>query len=259
MGSSDESTKVVSGNLEVPASTARSTFVGNSKDVQAFYSLHQHFVKTATHGVKKKAYVLDKSMYVLVASLWEAYCEDVVAEGLDLLVEYVASWRSLPPALARAIAKEIRRADVVLAPWELADDGWRQYIRDRQEALAYERNYSFAGSKSASVERFFNESLGLPGIRDVWCREEWAAISQDLDYHLEQRNTLVHRITPGPTVRKKDVKDFYNIICCLVRRTDHAVGEMLVSTTGSSRWTSRVIESPIDIRYRRTSRVAGVE
>jgi hypothetical protein len=155
--------------------------------------------------------------------------------------------------------REIRRADVSLAPWELAGDGWRQYIRDRQEALAYERNYSFAGPKSASVERFFNESLGLSGIREILCRGEWPEISQDLDYHLEQRNTLVHRITPGPTVRKKDVKDFYNIICCLVRCTDHVIGEMLISTTGASRWTSCVTESNIDFRYRRTSRIAGVE
>jgi hypothetical protein len=86
--------------------------------------------------------------------LWE--------ESLSLLADYIESWQSLPRKLARDVAKEVGRADTtVLAPWELAGDGWRQYIKDRQEAHAYERNYAYPGSKSTNIERFFRESLGL--------------------------------------------------------------------------------------------------
>jgi hypothetical protein len=214
----------------------------------AFYSIHQHFVKAAPDRVRRQAYILNKATYVLVASLWEAYCEDVVAESLNLLIDHVPSWKELPRRLARDIAKELRQGDTpLLAPWALAGDGWRQYLRDRQTVREYGRNYDFSGPKSANIERFFSESLGLAGIRDIWSDKEGPSICQDLDNHLEQRNVIVHQITPGPTVYKRDVKSFYNVVRCLVRRTDQVIDEMLTSATGESRWASYVKSGPVDI------------
>jgi hypothetical protein len=201
----------------------------------AYYSIHQHFVKTAPIKIQRQAYIINKSMYVLVASLWEAYCEDIVAECLDLLVAHVSGWKELPQRLARDIAREIRNGEVILAPWELAGDGWRQYVKDRQEARSYGRNYDFSGPKSGSIERFFSESLGVPSIRNFWRDKEGQSICEDLDAHLARRNSIVHQIAPGPAVNKRDVKDFYGVVRRLVKCTDRVMDGMLTDATGKSR------------------------
>jgi hypothetical protein len=246
---SNDLAEITSRTSKTRASKARFAFAGNSVDITSYYAIHQQFVKTATNKMKRHVYILNKATYVLVASLWEAYCEDVVTESIDLLVQFAPTWKSLPRRLVRDVAKELRQGDaVLLAPWELAGDGWRKYIKDRQTQLAYQRNYDFAGPKSASVERFFSESLGLPAIRDVWREKEGPSICSALDGHLDQRNNIVHRITSGPTVNKRDVNDFYNVVRRLVKRTDQAIDQMLTSATGESRWSSFVRTGPVDIR-----------
>lgn len=245
---SNELAELTGRRSRICSSQARLAFANNSMDMTAYYSVHQHFVKAAANGVKKQIYVLDKATYVLVASLWEAYCEDVMSESLALLVDHAPSWSSLPPRLTRDISKELRKDDsVVLAPWMLAGDGWRQYVKDRQSARSYERNYDFSGPKSASVERFFSEGLGLTGIRGYWQAKIGPDICQRLDKHLETRNTIVHQITPGRIVFKRDVKDFYSIVRRLIKSTDQAIDELLVAATGQSHWQSYVRAGPVDM------------
>jgi hypothetical protein len=213
----------------------------------AFYSIHQHFVKMAPDAVKKQIYVLNKATYVLVASLWEAYCEDALTECLTLLVDCIPTWRQLPQRLKRDIAKELRKDETLLATWALADDGWRQYVKDRQLARSYERNYDFSGPKSANVERYFSEFIGVADIRDTWRAKEGEDICLRLDNHLDTRNSIVHQITPGPTVFKRDVKDFYDVVRRLIRCTDQVMDEMLKKVTGKSRWISYVKSGPVDM------------
>jgi hypothetical protein len=245
---SNELAELTGKQSTIRSSKARFSFANNSTDMTAYYSVHQHFVKAAADGVKKQVYILDKATYVLVASLWEAYCEDVLTESLTLLVDHAPSWNSLPRRLTRDISKEIRKEEtIILAPWMLADDGWRQYVKDRQQARSYERNYDFSGPKSANVERFFSEGLGLSGIRDYWRDKIGPDVCPSLDRHLERRNVIVHQITPGRTVFKRDVKDFYGIVRQLIKYTDQVIDELLVTTTGQSHWQSYVKIGPVDI------------
>jgi hypothetical protein len=245
---SNDLAEITSPKSRIHASRARYTFARNSVDITAFFTIHQHFVKAAPNNVKRHAYILNKATYVLVASLWEAYCQDVVAEALDLLVDHAPTWRELPRPLARDIAKELRHADTPLfAAWGLAGDGWRQYIKDRQTGRAYQRKYDFSGPKSANIERFFSESLGLPGIRDAWRQAEGPDICSDLDAHLDRRNNIVHKILPGPMVNKRDVKAFYAIVRRLVKCTDQVTDELLIKVTGRSRWKSYVKGGPVEM------------
>lgn len=247
MAVSNDLAEITSSVSRTRASKARYAFAKNSVDITAFYTVHQHFVKTVTNKVKRHVYILNKATYVLVASLWEAYCQDVVTESLNLLVDHAPTWRSLPRPLVREIAKEVRQSEVLLAPWDLAGEGWRQHMKDRLLLRAYERNYDFSGPKSANIERFFSESLGLRDIRDKWRGAEGPAICGDLDAHLDRRNIIVHQIAPGPMVHKSDVKAFYNIVRSLVRCTDRAMDEMLTTATGKSRWVSYVRSGPVEI------------
>ncbi|MBT2228359.1 HEPN domain-containing protein [Nonomuraea sp. NEAU-A123] len=235
-------------NLRVPASSARHTFLLNSMDMISYYSLHQILAKSNLPGVKNHIYILNKSVYVLVASLWEAYCEDVVAESVAHLVKHAPQWDALPRALTKVVAKELRSGDTELAPWTLAGDGWRTYIEDRLEMLARRREFYFASPKSANVEKLFKEALGIEDITRKWrTGPRFSTICEALDTHIDRRNVLVHRIKPGPTLNKRDVKDFFKIVRWLVRRTDRIVDEILTSSTGESRWSVLVPDNPTEL------------
>ena len=251
---SNELAEITERQSRIRSSQARLAFANNSVDMTAYYSVHQHFVKAVANAVKKQIYILDKATYVLVASLWEAYCEDVLTESLALLVDHAPSWSSLPRRLVRDISKEMRKEETtMLAPWMLADDGWRQYVKDRQLVRSYQHNYDFSGPKSADVERFFSEGLGLSGIRGYWRDKVGPDICQRLDKHLERRNVIVHQITPGRIVFKRDVKDFYSIVRRLIKYTDQAIDELLVNTTGQSHWQSYVRVGPVDIADKKSA------
>jgi hypothetical protein len=180
-------------------------------------------------------------MYVLIASLWEAYCEDIVTESLDQIVAHAGSYQSLPPVLIKEIAKNIQSGKGTA--WDLAGEGWRDYIKARRDGFEQKRNKEFAGTKSASVEQFFYQVLGIEQLSASWKFAGYALICENLDAHLDRRNTLVHRFSPGRIISKKDVKDFFNIVSMLVEYTDEIVDEMLTATTGESRWTAYKIGS----------------
>src|ERR1022692_651483 len=98
---SNELAEITAKQSRIRASKARYAFAHNSIDMTAFFAVHQHVVKTLDNKLKRHAYILNKATYVLVASLWEAYCEDIVEESVDLLVDHVPSWDKLPQPLTR--------------------------------------------------------------------------------------------------------------------------------------------------------------
>jgi hypothetical protein len=225
--------------LDMPTSEARITFVANSADMRSYLALHQHVLK----GLGKRIgnhhiYVLDKAVYVLVASLWEAYCEDIVTECLAYVAMYAPSYKSLPQTLVNEIEKNMRSGKD--SPWDLAGEGWRDYIKKRRAGYEKKRNKDFAGPKSEPVEEFFYNVLGIEKLRDTWKNVGYPEVCDELDNHLDRRNSLVHRITPGRTVNKTDVKMFYKLVWSLVLYTDRVVDDTITQVTGKSRWQGGV-------------------
>jgi hypothetical protein len=195
--------------------------------------------KNASKQVRRLSHLLDKSTYVLVASLWEAYCEDVVTECLNYITEYAATYQALPQSIREDIQKSMRGGKD--SPWDLAGDGWRDYVRSRNKGFERKRNKDFAGPKSPAVEELFLKTLGIEDLRSRWQLSGSPSICDELDAHLERRNIIIHQFTPGRVVNKNDVKDFCKTVVRLIAYTDTAVDEFLIQTTGESRWTSAMI------------------
>jgi hypothetical protein len=224
--------------LRTPASKARVAFVANSADMRSYLILHQIALKRPERGDRRHSYILDKAVYVLIASLWEAYCEDIVTEALGHITAHAPSYRALPSGLVSEIEKSIRSGKD--SPWELAGEGWREYVKKRREGYEKKRNKDFAGPKSKLVEEFFYNVLGIERLCDSWRAAGTPHICEELDVHLDRRNSLVHRITPGRVVEKTDVKAFFKLVWHLTMYTDDAVDDMLTKVTGRSRWKGRV-------------------
>jgi RiboL-PSP-HEPN len=235
---------ILNKKLEIPASNARITFMNNSADIRDYFALHQLAFKGASKGIQRLSHLLDKSTYVLVASLWEAYCEDLVTECLDHITQYAPTYHALPYSIREDIQKGMRSGKD--SPWDLAGDGWREYVRNRNRGFEKKRNKDFAGPKSAAVEEFFLSVLGIENLCSRWQISGSPGICDDLDAHLELRNRIIHQFTPGRVVNKNDVKKFCRTAISLVACTDMVVDEFLVQTTGESRWMSMMAATVAD-------------
>ncbi|WP_131812631.1 HEPN domain-containing protein [Mycolicibacterium peregrinum] len=116
------------------ASQSRQSFDKNSADIERLLAIHGDITGSA-RGRRYGVEVLNKAAVVLITAIWEAYCEDIAAEGLRSIVENAPSAVKLPKELQKTVASELKKEDHDLAIWNLAGEGWRQVLRDRLDRI----------------------------------------------------------------------------------------------------------------------------
>jgi HEPN superfamily RiboL-PSP-like protein len=121
------------------SSKAAEAFVKNFKDVHRLLELHTKEGGSAK-GRRYGLEVLNKAAVVLITAFWEAYCEDLAAEGLQHLLDYSESADTLPKLLRKQLAEEIKRAPNELEVWSLAGNGWKTYLSKRMKDTTDNRN-----------------------------------------------------------------------------------------------------------------------
>jgi RiboL-PSP-HEPN len=102
------------------ATKARAAFDDNAKDIERLLELHQS-EGGSTPGRRYGLGVLNKSAIVLITAFWEAYCEDIAAEGLNHLVKHAKTAETLPNELKKIVAKALKSEQHELAIWKLSD------------------------------------------------------------------------------------------------------------------------------------------
>src|SRR5262249_44896041 len=135
-------------------SKAAEAFVENFGDVHRLLQLHTKeggSAKGRRHGLE----VLNKAAIVLLTAFWEAYCEDLAAEGLQHLIEYSESADTLPKLLKKQLAEEIKRAPNELEVWSLADNGVENLLVSTHEGTRRQSKPQTQYSKSRSARRTF--------------------------------------------------------------------------------------------------------
>ncbi len=216
------------------ASKARRAFDENCEDIKRLLEIHGDLGGDAP-GRRRRLEVLNKSAIVLVTSFWEAYCEDLAAEGLDHLVAHAGDVNVLPVELRKQVARELERDDHELASWKLAGDGWRSVLSSRLDDLREERNRKLNTPKTAQIDELFLKALGVPKVSTSW---KWnnmsvAQASRKLDKYVELRGSIAHRGVAGTSVRKQSVDDYYGHVGLLVSKTGGRVNSVIKRATGS--------------------------
>ena len=89
------------------ASNARKALDANVKDVERLLKLHEQEGGTK-RGRRFGLEVLNKSAIVLITAYWESYCEDIASEALAHMVKHAKSGVSLPKALRKQVAGELK-------------------------------------------------------------------------------------------------------------------------------------------------------
>lgn len=196
------------------ASKARSAFDQNAADIQRLLDLHVRVGGDAP-GRRYGLEVLNKSAIVLITAFWEAYCEDIAAEGLEHIVNNAQSADALPTELKKIVASKIRNAKHDLEVWKVADDGWRQYLRDHLDELKEARDRRLNTPKTQQIDELFKSALGIDQISGSW---KWSKkmttgrASAKLDRYIRLRGAIAHRGKHETSVTKLNVTDYFDLL-----------------------------------------------
>jgi len=218
-------------------SNARKHFNENARDIERLLKLHEE-KGGALPGRRRGLEVLNKSAIILITSFWEAYCEDIAAEGLEHIVKYGSS-NALPKEIKQHVAKELKSAPNELAIWDLCGDGWKDILTNRLKNLQEQRNKRLNTPKTQNVDDLFMQSLGLSSVSSSW---KWAkkmtAIRsrEKLDKYVTLRGEIAHRGIAAKTVTKAQVEDYFDFIKKLVSKTGGAVNSHVKKVTGKPLW-----------------------
>jgi len=150
--------------------------------------------------------VLFRSAVVLMVSHWEAYIEDICSEALDHLIQYTTDPAKLPKEIKKQVADEIKSSKNAIDVWELADAGWRVYIRNRMAAFKQARDRSFNTPRAVNTAEFMRRTVGIEDIKTAWsfAGKDSKAISQQLNALVEVQDTRSRPAICSPTpVRSK--------------------------------------------------------
>ena len=161
-------------------SNARAAFDKNAKDINRLLELHEATAGTDP-GRKYGVEVLNKSAIVLITAFWEAYCEDIAAEGLEHIVEHAESAKALPDELKKIIAKKLKNEQHDLAVWKIADDSWRNYLNDHLDELKEKRDRKLNTPKTEQINELFKSALGIENISKSWGRKWMSAAKSPND------------------------------------------------------------------------------
>ena len=219
-------------------SKARKRFDDNAVDIERLLELHVESGGTSP-GRRRGLEVLNKSAIVLITSFWEAYCEDIAAEGLENIVKHGASSDSLPKEIKQSIAKELKSDLNELAVWSLCGDGWKEVLKNRLERLQEQRNKRLNAPRTQNIDDLFLQALGLSSVSSSW---RWAKkmtatrAREKLDKYITLRGEIAHRGVAAKSVTKAQVEDYFDFIKGLVAKTDGAVNYHARKVTGRLLW-----------------------
>ena len=203
------------------ASKARLAFDKNTFDIKRLLDLHEQ-EGGPKRGRRYGLAVLNKSAIVLITAYWEAYCEDIAAEGLKHLVKYSRTPDSVPVELKKCIAKDLKKDPHDLAVRSLSDRGWRGVLASRLGKLQEERNRRLNTPKSENIDGLFLSALGIERISECW---HWATkmtpkrARVKLDKYVTLRGEIAHRGTAARSVTKSQVVDYLTFINHLASKT----------------------------------------
>jgi RiboL-PSP-HEPN len=219
------------------ASKARKAFDESCGDIHRLVEIHSELGGSG-QGRRYQVEVLNKSAIVLITAIWEAYCEDIVAECIEHIVKRSADAGVLSKSIRKTIAKELKEDLNELAVWKIADNGWKAVLQSRLTQMNQTRARRFNTPTSENINILFSEALGIDDISKTWKWEKMSSIqaAKKLDDYVRLRGDIAHRGAGQQSVAKSQVSDFLNHVKRLVGKTGGQVNEYAVNATGKSLW-----------------------
>ena len=219
-------------------SNSRKRLDENANDIDSLVNLYKVTADLYLNSkieLPEKWDVLFRSAIVLMVSHWEAYVEDICEEALDHIVTNISDHQKLPKELKKQVAKEIKNSLNENEAWELADHGWKNYVRKRMEYFRQERNRSFNTPKSENTKIFVMKILGIEEICECWAfdSKDSAIISKQLDALIEIRGEIAHRGRIGKKLDAKFITEQNAFLRKLASKTGGRINKHVKKVTGT--------------------------
>ncbi len=217
----------------MPSTHARRAFNKNCQDIKNLLEIHRRLTGPEP-GRRRDVEVLHKGAVVLITAFWEVYCEDLVSEALQHLIDEAKDAGALPEALRRLVAADFKRPNAhELAAWELADDGWRKLLRSRLDELRRQRDRQLNTPKASNIDNLFLQAVGEPNVSGSWY---WSGMSREraaekLDEFVSLRGEVAHRGAAATALSKAQVLDYLNHVERLVRKLDTLMNKRMRAIT----------------------------
>lgn len=213
-------------------SNAKQKFDKNCEDINKLLGFHE-LSGGSSPGRRYGLEVLNKSAVVLICAIWEAYCEDIAAEGLENIVNDATSADNLSEDIKKQVVKYLEKEKHDLKAWKLADRGWRDLLRSMLVDLQEQRNRNLNTPKSDNINDLFEKSLGINKISTHW---RWKKMSSHqstvkLDKYINLRGAIAHRGKAGETVQKQQVIAFLNHVKQIVDIIETVVYKYVIQMT----------------------------
>lgn len=211
---------------------ARSGFEENSEDITRLLDIHTQLGGKGP-GLRVGLEVLNKSAIVLITAFWEAYCEDVCAEGLKKISSEINDPQYLPKTIRKTIAKKIAQQTQEkdeLSCWRLAGDGWQTFLLDNFDEIKFKQLGRWNTPSANKVKTLFSTVLGIDDITADW---RWQSMTCDrarkkLDRFVDVRHKISHRVKLAKnSVKLGEVKAYLGHITSLVECVDRQVNTHL--------------------------------
>lgn len=223
------------------SSNAWKKFNENAEDVDNLIDIYKGLVTVYNEtggGEPDGAGVLFKSAIVLLVSNWEAYIEDITSEALEHIVRESKNSSGIPKEIKKKIRSAILAEKNEIEMWNLADDGWRDYLLKRLSHYKSERNKNFNSPKSTKTIEFIRDNLGIDDISTYWIpdKNHPEDIKKELDKFIEVRGSIAHRGKIQVTIDLAYVKKHLKLIRYIASITGGKISTHVKRITGKALW-----------------------
>lgn len=214
------------------------TLLENLRDIYRLQEIHEQLTGTSV-GYKHGVEVLHKSGIVLLVACWEAYVEDLTALAFDVLLSNATAASTFPKRVLVRISKTVRESPDDMAPWTLADAGWRNVVTKYKNDI-FERFIGRLNTpKPAQVNELFEAVIGISNITSCW---HWKGMSatasqEKLTRLVKLRGEIAHRVGASTPVHKENVYDHLEFIQRLAAKTHNVVRRHILDITSQQRLT----------------------
>jgi hypothetical protein len=126
-----------------------------------------------------------------------------------------------------------------LAPWKLAGNQWKDYLRARLASFKKSRDFDWSTPSPDRVDAFFTDAVGISKVSSAW---SWKSVGpaenrRKLDALVHLRGAIAHRGRSAQVVKKFHFTRGLVLVTNLVRRTDERVNAELRAITGAAPWS----------------------
>lgn len=208
-------------------------FTANLKEVDRLSDIHA-IVTPKGPGRKYNVQILHKNSIVMLVACWEAFVEDLAANGLTSLLAKAPNYKVLPDEVLERIANKLQGKKA----WSLAGDGWKAASTDHLKDVLARTTGSLNTPKTVQVDELFDKVLGMKSLSSHW---HWkgrsaARTKAALDELVTLRGSIAHRVSSAQSVRKQDVSDARELLARLAVTSHNSVNRHLTRLVAEKPW-----------------------